>query len=99
MKFYTRQRRMPQVIIVSLIDVFVILLIFTIVTTTFKKDQPAVTIALPESKTASASETGEEPILLTISEQDVIFLDAKEITIEALKPAIEKLVQSNAKRP
>ena len=54
MKFYTRQRRMPQVIIVSLIDVFVILLIFTIVTTTFKQDQPAVTIALPEDVQAES---------------------------------------------
>ena len=55
MKFYTRQRRMPQVIIVSLIDIFAILLIFVIVTTTFKREQPAVTIKLPESKTAVAS--------------------------------------------
>ena len=39
-KFYTRPRRMPQVIIVSLIDIFAILLIFVIVTTTFKRDQP-----------------------------------------------------------
>lgn len=99
MKFYTRQRRMPQVIIVSLIDVFVILLIFTIVTTTFKKEQPAVTISLPESKTAMASETAEEAIMLTITPEDTIYLDAQEITLEALKPAIEKLVKANSKRP
>ena len=52
MKFYTRPRRTPQVIIVSLIDIFAILLIFVIVTTTFKRIQPEVTIKLPESKSA-----------------------------------------------
>jgi biopolymer transport protein ExbD len=99
MKFYTRQRRMPQVIIVSLIDVFVILLIFVIVTTTFKREQPAVTISLPESKTATASETAEEPVMLTITPEDKLYLDAEEISLEALKPAIEKMVRANAKRP
>ena len=42
MKFYTRQRRLPTVIIVSLIDILAILLIFVIVTTTFRRDQPEV---------------------------------------------------------
>ena len=41
---------MPAVIIVSLIDILAILLIFVIVTTTFRRDQPAVVIKLPESK-------------------------------------------------
>ena len=44
MNFYPRRRRKPEVIIVSLIDIFAILLIFVIVTTTFKRAQPAVTI-------------------------------------------------------
>jgi biopolymer transport protein ExbD len=99
MKFYTKQRRMPQVIIVSLIDVFVILLIFVIVTTTFKKEQPNIAISLPESKSAAASEKAEEPVILTISPDDKLFLDAQEITLEELKPAIEKMVKENAKRP
>ena len=54
MKFYTRQRRMPTVIIVSLIDILAILLIFVIVTTTFRRDQPEVVIKLPEAKSAVA---------------------------------------------
>ena len=72
MKFYTRKRRMPQVIIVSLIDIFAILLIFVIVTTTFKEPprlrSPRSTIKLPESKTAVASETRAEPVILSITE-------------------------------
>ena len=93
---------MPQVIIVSLIDIFAILLIFVIVTTTFKKpekEQPSVTIQLPESKTAAQADKGVEPVVLTISPDEEIFLDARKVTLEELKPEIEKLVQGNAKQP
>ncbi|MEP6668499.1 MAG: biopolymer transporter ExbD, partial [Chthoniobacter sp.] len=75
MKFYARPRRTPQVIIVSLIDIFAILLIFVIVTTTFKKIQPQVTIKLPESKSAVSSDSSDEPVLLSITVDEEIFLD------------------------
>lgn len=98
MKFYTRQRRMPQVIIVSLIDIFAILLIFVIVSTTFKRDQPAVTIKLPESKTAAAAEGTTDPVVLTIAANEEIFLDERKVTLEELKPALEKMVKSNSQQ-
>jgi biopolymer transport protein ExbD len=98
MKFYTRQRRTPQVIIVSLIDIFAILLIFVIVTTTFKREQPAVTIKLPESKTGVASEQSVDPVILTISPEAEIFLDAKKVTLEELKPALQEIMLTRPKQ-
>ena len=92
MKFYTRQRRTPQVIIVSLIDIFAILLIFVIVTTTFKRIQPEVTIKLPESKSAVASDSTDEPVLLSITENEDIFLDSKKVSVEELTTAVRKLI-------
>ena len=97
MKFYARKRRMPQVIIVSLIDIFAILLIFVIVTTTFKRVQPEVTIKLPESKSAVAADKSEEPAVLSISENEEIFLDAKKMTLEELTSAVEKLVREKGR--
>jgi len=90
--FYTRKRRMPQVIIVSLIDIFAILLIFVIVTTTFKRAQPSVTIKLPESQTAVNAKKSDEPVVLSISENEEVFLDAKKVTVDQLKTEITKLV-------
>jgi biopolymer transport protein ExbD len=92
MKFYARQRRTPQVIIVSLIDIFAILLIFVIVTTTFKRMQPEVTIKLPESKSAVSSDASEEPVVLSVSETEEIFLDAKPVTLSELTSAVQKLI-------
>ncbi|MEA3211830.1 MAG: biopolymer transport protein ExbD [Chthoniobacter sp.] len=91
MKFYARPKRTPQVIIVSLIDIFAILLIFVIVTTTFKRAQPQVTIKLPESKNAVASGKSEDPVVLSISAAEEIFIDTKKLSLAELAPAIEAL--------
>ena len=48
MNFIGRRRKKPEVIIVSLIDIFAILLIFMVMNTQFKTEQPEVTIKLPE---------------------------------------------------
>ncbi len=97
MKFYSRPKRTPQVIIVSLIDIFAILLIFVIVTTTFKKVQPQVTIKLPESKSAVAGEKAEEPVVLSISATEEVFLDTKKITLAELAPTVEALRRDRTK--
>jgi biopolymer transport protein ExbD len=97
LKFYTRTRRKPEVIIVSLIDIFAILLIFVIVTTTFKTAQPAVTIKLPESKSAVASERSSEPVVLSISEKEDLYLDLKIVSIDELAPTIQRMRESNPK--
>jgi biopolymer transport protein ExbD len=87
-KFYTRKRRMPAVIIVSLIDILAILLIFVIVTTTFKRDQPAVVINLPDSKTATAAPTAADPAILSITKESHLFLDGKPVDLSGLKQAL-----------
>ena len=92
MNFSPRRRKKPEVIIVSLIDIFAILLIFVIVTTTFKSEQPAVTIKLPESKTAVVADRGDEALKLSISENEDIFLGAKKVTLTELRGELDKLL-------
>ena len=99
MTFYRRKRRMPQVIIVSLIDIFAILLIFVIVTTTFKKPQPQVTIKLPESKSAVAAEKSDEPVVLSISPDEELFLDQQPVALAALKDALAPFLQRTPPPP
>ena len=92
MNFLASRRRKPEVIIVSLIDIFAILLIFVIVTTTFKSEQPAVTIRLPESKTAVVAEHGDEALKLSISEKEEVFLGAKKVELTQLRGELDKLL-------
>ena len=98
MKFYTRKRRMPAVIIVSLIDILAILLIFVIVTTTFRRDQPAVVINLPDSKTATAAPAQSDPAILSISKDEKIFLDSKPVELSNLKLALQRMLAETPNR-
>jgi len=97
-KFYSRKRRMPSVIIVSLIDILAILLIFVIVTTTFKRDQPAVVINLPDSKTATAAPNPADPAILSISKDEKLFLDNKPVELSNLKQALEEMLAATPNR-
>ena len=91
MKFAVRKRRAPSIIIVSLVDILTILLIFFVVSTTFKKDQPQVQINLPESKTATNTPAELEHAILTVSENDEIKLDGQTIAVEDLEAAVRNL--------
>ena len=99
MKFYERKRRMPVVIIVSLIDIFAILLIFVIVTSTFRRPQPAVTIKLPESSTSAPQPQAQAANLaeLTVSPEGAVTLDGEAVALEELTAKIRSI--TDAKRP
>lgn len=99
MKFYSRKRRMPAVIIVSLIDILAILLIFVIVTTTFKRDQPEVVIKLPDSSTATAAPNPADPAVLSISADEKLFLDGKKVELADLKTALMEMLTVTPNRP
>src|SRR3954447_21656676 len=91
MKFAVKKRRAPSVIIVSLVDILTILLIFFVVSTTFKRDQPEVQINLPDSKTAKSVPAEMEHAIVTVSENDDIKLDGKAIVMEELESAVRDL--------
>ena len=100
MRFYIRKRRAPSVIIVSLIDILAILLIFFIVTTTFRKNQPQLQINLPESRTAEqAPAENTEPAILRIKSATEITLDEKPVTLENLADALRTLREQAPARP
>lgn len=87
---------MPSITVVSLIDILAILLIFFIVTTTFREKLPQLQINLPESK--SAAVTTSEPkktILLQIKNADTILFDNKPVTASDLPAAIRVVQREN----
>ena len=100
MRFYTRKRRAPSIIIVSLIDILAILLIFFIVTTTFQKKQPQLQINHPESKTAEQSPAEKsDPLVLRIKSSEEITLDEKAVTIDTLTATLISLREKSPDRP
>jgi biopolymer transport protein ExbD len=94
MNFAVRKRRAPSIIIVSLVDILTILLIFFVVSTTFKKDQPEVQINLPESKTATKAPAELEHAIVTVDEADAIKLNDRPVDVEELESAVRNLSQT-----
>jgi|SRR5438477_9811060 len=97
MLFTVRKRRQPPtIIIISLIDVLIVLLIFLMVTTTFKQ-QPALKLALPESKQTAKPGAMENNVVITIAkEAPYLYLGQRAVTLEKLE---EELKASAAKNP
>src|SRR5947199_7993343 len=99
MHFYVRKRRqVPAVIIVALIDVFIVLLIFLMVTTTFKQ-QPSLKLALPESSQAQKTGAQESPpLVVTVDPEGFLRLgqENKPVTVERLE---EELLTAAARTP
>jgi len=88
----TRRRPVPAIPLVSLIDIMVILLIFFIATTTFRKDKNHLKIALPESKSmGGASAHADVRTAITITKDQRLFLDGKPIEIEKLAEGLTAL--------
>lgn len=91
MKFAVRKRRAPSIIIVSLVDILTILLIFFVVSTTFKRDQPEVQINLPDSKTATKASAELEPAIVSVDQNDEVKLDGRTMAIDELEGAVRDL--------
>ena len=94
MKFAVRKRRAPSIIIVSLVDILTILLIFFVVSTTFKREQPQVQINLPDSKTATNTPAELEHAVVTVDENDEIKLDGKTIAVDDLENDVRNLSET-----
>lgn len=96
MQFYSRTRRPVAINIVSLIDILSILLIFFIVTTTFKKTRPKVEIALPESTTAVEASDPTEPVIIYMTSDEKVLIGETEVPLELLT---ERLRAERSKKP
>jgi biopolymer transport protein ExbD len=96
MDFTPRKRRNPPaVIIVSLIDVLIVVLIFLMVATTFKQ-QPAVRLALPESKQTTRTSDPSDNLIVTIAaEQPHLYLGQRAVTLEKLQAELKASVSRN----
>ena len=87
---FRQRRRTPSVIIVSLIDVLLVVLIFLMVTTTFKKTEPMLKLALPESKQAKPGTSEVKPFIIYVSTNAPYFyLGENPVTLDRLQTELE----------
>ncbi len=76
----------------SLIDVMFLLLIFFMVTSTFR-NQPAITLVLPRS--ATAAETVDTPVILFLTADGEVYLNDARVPANELSLRLEELHTSS----
>jgi biopolymer transport protein ExbD len=95
MNLRPRRRPVPTIPIVTLIDILVILLIFFIATTTFKKQKVEVRITLPESKALGGTSSAPEArTTIVVTKEQEIFLDGKPVDLDKLTIALTSLKEA-----
>ncbi len=99
MRFMPRKhRKPPTVIVVALIDVLMVVLIFMVVSTTFK-NQAAVRLALPESSQAQKEATVSKSLIITVAKEAPYFYFGTEPVEEtALETELKKAMEANPER-
>ncbi len=95
MNFYTKKRRIPSITIVSLIDILAILLIFFIVTSTFKSKLTELQINLPESKSGTKASSSKKNIILEIQSAEKMMLADQPVTSTTLPQALQEIESKN----
>lgn len=94
MQFARKPRRHPALNIIPLIDVLVVLLIFYIATTVFKKEEPRITIKVPESTQAKATQET-LPTIIYVTADSKIFLDDTPVEPEKLGEILKSKMAAN----
>lgn len=76
--------------IVTLIDILAILLIFFIVTTTFKSRQSLVKVNLPRSSQLASAENNEKRVILSLGKDGRIALGDRVVPTEQLAAELQR---------
>lgn len=87
-------RRRPRVEIVPLIDVIFFLVLFFVVTTTFRQDPLGLELELPRALTGSPQEVSE--IVVSVDRNGVFYLDGSRADGPQIQAAVRQAV---ARRP
>jgi biopolymer transport protein ExbD len=90
MNFYTRRRPKPVLQIISMIDLLIVLLIFLVVTTTFKEATSNIKVALPQSSLGKGESAPGSRILLSVTPDAKMFLGEAEVTLADLPAALRQ---------
>jgi biopolymer transport protein ExbD len=108
MQFARKPRRRPFINIIPLIDVLVVLLIFYIATTVFKRNQPKINITVPNSTRATVTHEA-TPSIIYATADGKMFLDDQPVdpdqlgdllkSKKAADPAYKVFLKSDTKTP
>ena len=94
MQIYQKKRKRQEVPIIPLIDILAILLIFFIVTTTFKEKKSRLKIDLPSTTTLESSQGTDQRTAIAFDEQGQLFFGEQAVSLEDLDGQLKAFLAS-----
>jgi biopolymer transport protein ExbD len=94
MHFVQKVRRRPIINLIPLIDILVVLLIFYIATTVFKKSEPRINIVVPASTHAGVTKDT-TPSIIYVTNDSKMYLDDVEIQPEQLADMLKSKIAAD----
>jgi biopolymer transport protein ExbD len=94
MRFARKSRRRPLINIISLIDILVVLLIFYIATTVFKRSEPKINIVVPASSRATSTKET-TPSIIYVTADSKMFLDDAPVEPDQLADLLKSKLAAN----
>lgn len=103
MNFYQKKRRTPVLQIISMIDVLIILLIFLVVSTTFKDPRKSkasaarsvLNISMPVTEAMNLGTDSADRVSLTVTSEDKCFLADVPVPLEKLTDSLRIFKESS----
>lgn len=105
MNFYQKKRRTPVLQIISMIDILIILLIFLVVSTTFKDPRKAKTptasarsvlnVSIPVSESMNLGTDSATRVSLSVTKEEKCFLADVEVPLDQLAESLRVFKQKS----
>jgi len=95
MRFRVKARRSPIINIVSLIDILCIVLIFFVVTTVFRREEPQIKLDLPQSSQAKPAQQA-TPEIISVTEDEKVYVGDKEVAAADLGDYLKSRKEADA---
>lgn len=87
----TRQRSNPVLPLAALVDVLFLLLIFFMTTSLFREQDRLIDVSLPTADSSLPSGGMQAPIVVTVTDDDSIYMSQKRYNLDGLRAALESL--------
>ncbi|MEM9419812.1 MAG: biopolymer transporter ExbD [Planctomycetota bacterium] len=87
----TRERSAPVLPLAGMVDVLFLLLIFFMTASVFRDAELSMDVSLPTSETASAAVGPQDQVIITVSEDNQLFLGERQISAEELPELLTQL--------
>jgi biopolymer transport protein ExbD len=89
--FHVRRRRSPVLQIINMIDILIILLIFLVVSTSFKESHSVLNVSVPVSDALALGTDSERRTGISLTKEGKVYLDDREVPAAETAAALASL--------